>query len=517
MNEVRILVVDDEEKWRINLPKLLKMHLDPRLRVDVAENYSEALHKVKVTSYDLVSVDLDLELLGDLKDPNPLTNNNLEGMDLLKECRSSARNRSCGLLVLSGRATPTAVYQALGSYGVNVFLDKHDFGDGWPYITAVQTAIRRARLNRAEQLVRNRYQLTFTYTQDGLSRGELVGPNHQSEAFASNFNFASLDDLARRADDLNLRLTSGEKGAWRLEARSIGAAVYQTVESQQKILSLLSKARAFAANPGSSLSLQFSGPPSCLSVPFELMRDEHDYFAFSNLLTRRLSQGGAPFTTKSDPFSNFIRKHLEKNEPLRILIAGADTDESVPAVNDEVSNLANSIRSDLRILGIPNEITVLDDDVSYLRLSQALRDGQHIFHFAGHGSFDESLAERSPLILKDRDLTAADLQALTQGTELQFVFLSCCLGARTAKHTGRGDFHGFLHALSQADIPAALAYRWEVNDASALKFASDFYSSLWLSFCLGQALLSSRHKIILEKDGRDDDTWAAPVLLCQAL
>lgn len=514
MNEVRILIVDDEESWRTNLSGLLLKRLDPRLKVDTAQDYLEALHKVRGTRYDLVSVDFDLDLLDDIK---VVTNPEFKGMDLLRECRSSSRNQGSGLLVFSAKATATAIYQAQERYGINVFLDKHEFGDGGPYITAVQTAIRRARLQRAENLRKNRYELTFTYNQNGLSRADLVGPNYWSEGIANNSTFVSLDDLARRADDLNLRLTSGQQGDWRPEARSIGAAVFQTVTSQQQISDLFTKARTFAANPGSSLSLQFSGPPSCLSVPYELMRDEHDYFAFSNLLTRRLSQGGAPFTTKSDPFSSFIRKHLEKNEPLRILIAGADTDGSVPAVDDEVSDLANSIKSDLRILGIPHEVTVLTEDVSYRRLSEALRDGQHIFHFAGHGSFDESLAERSPLILKDRDLTAADLQALTQGTELQFVFLSCCLGARTAKHTGRGEFHGFLHALSQADIPAALAYRWEVNDASAFTLANDFYSSLWLNFCLGQALLSSRRKIILEKDGRDDDTWAAPVLLCQAL
>jgi len=483
--------------------------------VDTAEDYAEALHKVKVTSYDLVSVDLDLDLLDAAK---LVANPQFRGMDLLKECRSSSRNRSCGLLVLSGKATATAVYQAQERYGINVFLDKHDFGDGSPYIRDVQKAILRARLQRAEKLRENRYDLSFTYDQDGLNRADLVGPNHWSEALADRTSFAPLDDLARRADDLNLRLTSGEQGAWRLEARSIGAAMYQTIASQRQIISLLSAARAFAASRlESSLSLQFSGPPSCLSVPYELMRDEDNYFAFSNLLTRRLSPGGARFTTKSDPFSSFIRKQLEKNEPLRILIAGADTDGSVPAVGDEVSYLADSIKSDLRILGIPNEITVLADNVSYLRLSEALRDGQHIFHFAGHGDFDESLAERSPLILQDRELTAADLQALTQETELQFVFLSCCLAGRTALHVGRGDFHGFLHALSQADIPAALAYRWEVSDASAIKLAANFYSSLWLNFCFGQALLSSRRKIALGRNGRDDETWAAPVLLAQAL
>jgi CheY-like chemotaxis protein len=513
MKGVRILIVDDEENWLNSLPEILLKRLDPDLKVDVAENFSEALRKVKNKNYDLVSV--DLELLGEI---NPSMNPDLEGMDLLKECRSSTRNQSCGLLVLSGRATPSAVYKALERYGVNAFLDKQDFGDGASYIVAVQTAIRRARLQQAKQQTHNRYQLTFTYDRTGLIRGDLVGPNHRSEVQINNTAYVDLDDLARRADDLNLRLSAGDHGAWRYEARSIGTAIYQTIVSHRPFLSLLSTARALAANRTvNNLSLQFSGPPSCLSVPYELMRDEDDYFALAHIMTRRLSEGGPRFTTKSESFFRFIEKLVEKEEPLRVLIVGANTDGHIPAVEEEALLLADLISSDLNILGISHEITtLLGDDVHYARLSEALQDGQHIFHFAGHGNFDESLPERSPIILKDREITAADLQLLTQRTELQFVFLSCCLAARTGRQVGRSDFHGFLHALSQADIPATLAYRWEVKDKSAFDLATDFYDFLWRNLCPGQALLNSRRNIAMGEEGRDDETWAAPVLLSQA-
>jgi Uncharacterized protein conserved in bacteria len=219
---------------------------------------------------------------------------------------------------------------------------------------------------------------------------------------------------------------------------------------------------------------------------------------------------------KSQPFFKFVEKQIEKDEPLRVLLVGANVDARLPAIETEVLQLADSIRSDLELLGISHQITtLLGGDVTYHKLSETLLDGQHIFHFAGHGNFDESLPEKSPLVLRDRDLTAADVQLLTQGTDLQFVFLSCCLAARTGRQVGRGDFHGFLHALSQADVPAALAYRWEVEDASALVLAQSFYEFLWRSLSLSQALLSSRRKLARGPDGRDNETWAAPVLLSQ--
>jgi CHAT domain-containing protein len=247
------------------------------------------------------------------------------------------------------------------------------------------------------------------------------------------------------------------------------------------------------------------------------MRDEDDYFALAHILTRRLSQGGPKYTNKSDPFFKFIETQVaKKDEPLRVLIAGANTDGNIPAVEEEALRLADSIKSNLKILDIPHEITLLvGEDVTYNKLRSALIDGQHIFHFAGHGDFDNSAPEKSPLILKDRDLTAADLKLLTQGTQLRFVFLSCCLAARTGSQVGRGDFDGFLHALALADVPAALAYRWEVRDDSAIDLATDFYELLWRYFCPGQALLHSRQKISSGEDGRDDETWAAPILLLQ--
>lgn len=513
MTDVRILIVDNEDNWLESLPKVLWQRLDPNLKIEVAKSYAEALQKVKSKSYDLVSV--DLELLGEI---NPSANPTLGGMDLLRECRSSARNQGCGLMILSGRATPGAVYEALEGFGINVYMDKSNFADGAPYVVAVQTAIRRARLQQAKRELETRYHLTVTCNQNSLVRGVLVGPNHRSETpEIKNPIYVDFEDLARRADELNLRLGRGEVGAWRLEARSVGMAIYQAMAAQQQILSLLSTALALASSHAAgNLSLQFEGPPSGLSVPFELMRDEDEYFALSHILTRRLSQGGPRYTHKSIPFFKFIEEQVAKKEPLRVLIAGANTDGGIPGVEEEASRLADSIRFHLKILGIPYEITpLLGNDVTYNNLRDALLDGQHIFHFAGHGDFDTSLPEKSPLVLSDRTLTAADLKTLTQKTELRFAFLSCCLSARTGGQVGRGDFHGFLHALSLADVPAALAYRWEVRDDSALELATDFYGFLWQHFCPGQALLHSRREISSGNDGRDDETWAAPILLSQ--
>jgi CheY-like chemotaxis protein len=513
MRDVRILVVEDEDRWLNVLRQELSKNLCPNVEIEWTKSYQEALAKVQRTRYDLVSV--DLELLGEINSP---TNFNLPGMELLKECRGSKRNRACGLMIFSGKATPGAVSDALKTFGANEFLDKTDYGDGGPYINAAQRSIRQARLQDARWRLADRYRLTFTYSQSSLIHAQLAGPSQGAEsAEIINPPPVDLEDLARRADELNRRLHSDEEGAWKSEARSIGNAVYQTISTQRQILGLLTTSRALASSrEDSALSLHFSGPPSGLSVPYELLREDGDYLALTHILTRRLSQGGPRVSHKSDPFLRFIDKRAEAGERLRVLIVGANTDGNIPAVEEEASRLAASISANLKLLGITPEITpLLGDDVTFSRVKDAIRDGQDIFHFAGHGNFNESVPEQSPLSLKDRVLTAADLKSLTEGTDLQFIFLSCCLAARTSGRVGRGDFHGFLHALSLADVPATLAYRWEVRDDSAIKFATEFYDSLWRNFCFGQSLLDSRREMAFGVEGRDNETWASPVLLSQ--
>jgi len=106
---------------------------------------------------------------------------------------------------------------------------------------------------------------------------------------------------------------------------------------------------------------------------------------------------------------------------------------------------------------------------------------------------------------------------VTQDTALQLVFLSCCLGARTAdsSQVGLGDFYGVLGAIVRADVPTVLGYRWTVADAPAKHLAQVFYETLWRTFSPGEALLQARRSVAMGAHGRDDETWASPVLVVQ--
>jgi CheY-like chemotaxis protein len=513
MSDLRILVVEDKQNWQDALPRILQ-RLGGDVRVDVAPNYGIALEYIGRERYDLAVVDLAL-----LGDPADRRESDQLGMELLRELRSSRRNRGCGLVVLTAYPTTARTRQAIRDYAAYDFVDKASFEDQ-SFVDTARAAILDARQKQAAVRASERYRLTMTFSQEQLTGSELIGPDRRTVYAVPELRRFPAADLARRADNLNLLVLQGGVDVWRPEARSIGDAIYQALAAERRILGDLTAARALARR-FSDLWLEFSGPAAGLSVPFELLRDEDDYLGLSHVLTRRLVQAGFALSRKPEPFHAFLGSLLTRREALRILIVAANSDGSIPAAEAEATSLAVAIEKDLQRLGIAHEVTLLlSAEATYARVTEALRGGRyHIFHYAGHGRYDDKLPEISGLILPDdagpRTLTAADLNLLVRDTELRLVYLSCCLSARTAQQVGRGDFHGVLEALARADVPAVLGYRWTVADAPAMLLALVFYQMLWRSFSPGEALLEARRSTAMGERGRDDETWASPVLLMQ--
>jgi CHAT domain-containing protein len=162
--------------------------------------------------------------------------------------------------------------------------------------------------------------------------------------------------------------------------------------------------------------------------------------------------------------------------------------------------------------GLDQAIPALD--ATYTNLEANLRDGCHIFHFAGHANYVKSVPEKSVIYLYDKEVSAASMKSLLRKRDVRFAFLSCCLGAHVGNGTGRGDFYGFLDALSKTGGQAILGYRWPVNDYSAGLLAEQFYENLFRNFCPAQSLYLARDRAA-SKIGRDEDVWASPILLMQ--
>jgi ActR/RegA family two-component response regulator len=514
MDELRILVVEDDERWQEELERILH-RLGNNVHVDIAANYELALRFIAAHTYDLATVDLALR--GDVattQDADQL------GLELLRELRNTRYDlHGCGLIMLTAYGTIARTSQAVRDYNVDHFLAKADFDDR-AFLVAAREAIRNARLRGAVARATARYRLIITLGDNQVVSSELAGPDRRAAHTTTRPPILRVEDLVRRTDDLNMMLLEGKADRWRPEARSIGDQFYRSLIEEPRILGDLTTARNLAPRP-EQLWVQFSGPPGGLGLPFELLRDEDIYLGLSHILTRRLLQPGPTFSRKPEPFHAFVEGLLRRREPLRALIVGANSDGSIPKAEQEASALATEIRDDLDRLAIPHEVRLLvGQEASYAAVRRELGYRHyHLLHYAGHGRFTDKLPEISGLMLHDDEgpiaITAADLNLLAQGSSLHLVSLSCCLGARTSAATGRGDFRGVAEALVRADVPFVLGHRWTVADDSARALALTFYRALWRSFSPGEALLEARRAAAMGQRGRDDETWMAPVLLAQ--
>jgi CheY-like chemotaxis protein len=510
---LRFLIVENEEPWQKAVRRVLESL--EGVRVDVVSSLEAGRDQIEKRAYDLATV--DLSLVG--RPTSPATADEL-GLELVEKLLGSERNHQVGVIILTGYSTPARLRTAFRRYRVQDVIEKSSF-EPESFLASVKAALLDARLLQVKKRLAERFVLTVSFSQTGWLGSQLRGPGYHSTTYIAERPVRlDAEDLARRADQLN-KLILGESLAtkgqlWRPEARSIGRAAYQAFRDDPRIASDFDKAQALAK--GEPLWLRFSGPPAGLGLPFELLRGDGEPFCFDRVFAREVSDDGSSSVREPMGFHSLLDDLRQRGAALRVLLVGANSNGEIPAVEEEVEYLEEDISIELQRLGLRFEVTSLvGPKASRGAVREALSEGVQILHYAGHGRFEDRLPETSGLILgygKDTEvLTAAELRQLAADSELCFVFLSCCLGSRTSPSAGRGDFHGTFQALAQSGVANALGYRWTVTDRGALELSKAFYTSLWRTLCPGRALLDTRRSVSTGPNGRDDETWASPILL----
>ena len=146
---------------------------------------------------------------------------------------------------------------------------------------------------------------------------------------------------------------------------------------------------------------------------------------------------------------------------------------------------------------------------------QIRRTHYHIFHFIGHGTFDERL-QTGVLLLEDsrgrgRPVSGEHIGTLLHDERsLRLAFLNACEGARTS---ASDPFAGTAQCLVQQGIPAVIAMQFEISDEAAIILTREFYSALTEGYPVDAALGEAR-KAIYGQIG--DVEWGTPVLYLRA-
>ena len=244
--------------------------------------------------------------------------------------------------------------------------------------------------------------------------------------------------------------------------------------------------------------------PELATLPWEfLYRSANDSFLAQSTLTplvRYVEQGqGIPA--------------LAVQPPLRILgIVSDPQGVSRLDVGREQANLNRAVHSLQRQgHGHTLEVEWLTSP-TLAELQRALRRQHfHLFHFIGHGSFDEDRDEGSLVFEDDRGraqlVRASVLGALLRDhPTLRLAVLNACEGARTSYDD---PFAGVAPALVRVGVPVVVAMQFEVSDQAAITFAEELYGSIVDGYGVYEAVGEARKAIF---SSGNEVEWATPVI-----
>ncbi|WP_076259010.1 CHAT domain-containing protein [Intrasporangium flavum] len=196
--------------------------------------------------------------------------------------------------------------------------------------------------------------------------------------------------------------------------------------------------------------------------------------------------------------------------PLRVLVMVSSPSDLEPLAVDREKQLLRATTGDLVAAGLLEVVVV--EDATLISLQRALLDDYHVFHFIGHGGFDDQ-AQEGVLALEHPDGTAHLVSGARLGTllhdarTLQLAVLNACEGARTS---GRDAFSGVGQALVRQGLPAVVAMQTEISDRAALVFSHEFYWFLTRGLGIDAAMCEVRKAMAVSDEAAE---WGTAVLL----
>jgi TonB family protein len=285
-------------------------------------------------------------------------------------------------------------------------------------------------------------------------------------------------------------------------AKAFGGKLFNAVFSGEMIAQLRgSMEQASDREHGLRIRLRLTDVPALADLPWEFLYDATQ----NHFLT----------TSSETPVVRFLDlpqrvTPLRVTLPLRVLVMIASPRNlKLLDAEGEWERLKESLSDLLRAGQIVLErlpLATLDG----LRL-RARGMPFHIFHFIGHGGFDD-VAQDGVLQFEDENGMSYPVRGEMLGMHLhdhrtlRLAVLNACEGARSSR---QDPFSGVAQSLLQQRVPAVIAMQFEISDGAAKVFASEFYRAVAEGNPVDAAVCESRKALFREEFGQE---WATPVL-----
>lgn len=332
-----------------------------------------------------------------------------------------------------------------------------------------------------------------------------VGPAEESmrlpfdgvalEKHLTDLQFAILSSSGQlRAD------TTQEEGI----VREFGRVLFDAAFSG-RVRENYAKSLEAANKPGQGLRLKLNiQAPELASLPWEFLYDsaEGDFVCLSRKtpVVRYIGTG----TTR------WPEGTARVNAPLRIFgVAPRYLGRAKLEVEKEQGLIKKAVE------GLESVELVWFEGQSWHDLHREMERGRpwHIFHFIGHGSFDEDSGQGTIRLTGDRGepyhMNARELGLLLDGHSdtLKMAVLNSCEGARANR---KDVFSSVAAALVRRGVPVALAMQYRISDWAAIEFARAFYTFIAEGLPVEAAVAEARKSITFAFYNTVE--WGTPVL-----
>ena len=267
----------------------------------------------------------------------------------------------------------------------------------------------------------------------------------------------------------------------------------------------LSRREAYEKDVGLRLKLRVQAPDLSV-IPWEFLYDEQEdeYLALA----------------RSTPVVRYLElpqplKPLTVTPPLRILgMIASPTDQDPLDTGRERKRLEDAVKAleeDGRVA-----LTWIEGE-TWRDLQRAMRNGEwNVFHFIGHGAYDEAKDEGLIALADDGGrtqlLSAGQLgRLLDDHGPLRLAVLNSCEGARGGT---KEVLSSTAAVLMRRGVPAVVAMQYEITDRAAIEFTRAFYEAIADGQPVDGAVSEARIAVSLALQSTLE--WGVPVLYMHA-
>lgn len=322
--------------------------------------------------------------------------------------------------------------------------------------------------------------------------GEQSGPLRLPEA-------ATLDRLLRdvqHAVIASTRQVRWHPNQYEAKVQALGKMLYSALPDRVSVLLYEWAGRAEAARERLQVVLQVD-PPELARLPWEQLchPEQGDYFFLYHHLIRHM------------PVIRPEQATTRTRQALRVLAMIGYAD----GLNAELERtlLAEALAQPLRERRVT--LTWVEGPTwEHLREEVESRE-YHIFHFIGHGYYDEA-AHEGGIVLSDGDGGAHSFDArrlalvLRGKPSLRLVVLNACDAAVADQHD---RFSSVAGALIRQGVSAVVAMQFEITDEAARVFSSSYYRALAEPHPVELAVTRAREELFSPRQSLE---WSTPVL-----